>query len=159
MAAYWTTPYFPFLGRVWPTDYRTITQHYGARKKYYSKFGLPDGHEGTDFRAPTGTPVYAIDHGRVKSTHLNPKPKSQGGHNYGLHIRIAHSNAYESISAHLDTIYVRPGELVRPAQMIGRAGNTGNSFGAHLHLTIKHYGRYTNPEPILQNAPLAKDYP
>jgi len=158
IAKRWTTPYTAFAGRAWPTNHRHITQRYGANPQYYRKFGL-EGHEGVDIRAPEGSPVYTLDAGRVKMIYENPLPKSKGGHNYGKHIRIGHSYAYETIYAHLSTIYVSLHDLIAAGDVIGLAGNTGNSFGAHLHLTLKKDGQIINPEPLLKYAQMREDLP
>ncbi len=95
-----------------------------------------------------------IDYGRVKAIFENPKPKSQGGHNYGIHIRIGHSHAYESIYTHLSAVGTKLTMLVEHWELIGLAGNTGNSFGAHLHLSVKRHGTFIDPYNKLSTAKL-----
>jgi murein DD-endopeptidase MepM/ murein hydrolase activator NlpD len=156
IATWWTCPYYqPFEGRCWPTEHRVITQAFGANPDYYKQFGLP-GHDGLDFRAPEGSPIFAIDAGRVITVYRNPLPKSKGGHNYGIHLRVGHNSAYESIYAHLSQVSVSSGSVVDAGTLIGLAGNTGNSRGAHLHLTLKHRGKIVDPTPHLRDAALAK---
>ena len=125
----------------WPTEFRRITQYFGANPHNYAQFGLP-GHEGIDIRAPTGSRVFAVAAGKVIRIH----PSSQG-HNYGIHVRIEHQDDFKTIYAHLESINVREGQLVEAGEMIGIADNTGNSFGSHLHLTLKRKGVHNRPWP------------
>lgn len=152
IATWWTCPYYrPFSARIWPTEYKTITQAYGANPDYYRQFGLP-GHEGLDIRAPEGSPIYAIDTGRVQTIYNNPLPKAKGGHNYGIHIWIGHNSSFSSIYAHLSAVLCKSGDVVEPGTKIGLAGNSGNSRGAHLHLTLKHRNKIVDPTPHFANA-------
>lgn len=133
----------------WPTEYLTITQHFGANPQNYAQFGLP-GHEGLDIRAPMGSKVFAAAPGQVYRVHINPH-----NHNYGIHIRVQHRNGYKSIYAHLQKALVREGQRVDAGSVLGLANNTGNSFGSHLHLTLKKEGaRYRNwPHNIIDPTP------
>ena len=126
----------------WPVNSRTITQGYGENPEFYAKFGLP-GHEGLDFRAPEGSRIYAVWDGIVKriSTDLS--------HPYGNFVVIQHANDYTTTYAHLSRIDVKENQTVYSDESIGLAGNTGNSFGAHLHLTLKRNGKYIISFPIL----------
>lgn len=143
----------------WPTNERRITQRFRANPENYIQFGFP-GHEGADIAAATGSPVFAAAAGTVAEVHPNP-----AGHNYGIHIKINHSGAWQTTYAHLQAITagIVPGTAVAGGQQIGRANNTGNSFGSHLHLTLKRIGQtyvdqcgvtwpanIHNPEPYLQ---------
>lgn len=119
----------PFLA--WPTQYRHVTQRFGNNPAYYAKFGLP-GHEGIDIRAPHGSNVYAVWPGEVYEAIAE-----DDGHNYGFRVRIR-TGPYRVIYAHLAGTAVQVGDTVRAGQIIGWADNTGNSFGDHLHLTVKH---------------------
>jgi len=118
----------------WPTDSRTITQVWGNDPAGYAQYGLP-GHEGVDVRALTGTPIYAVANGTVSA--INP---TENGHNYGIYVRVAHAQSYETTYAHLQRTAVTAGQVVKGGQIIGYADNTGNSNGSHLHLTLKRIG-------------------
>ena len=72
-----------------------------------------------------------------------------GGHNYGVHVRVDHGNGYETTYAHLDKRIVNVGNTVVSGQVIGFADNTGNSSGSHLHLTLKKDGVIVDPMPFL----------
>ncbi len=123
-----------FKFRTWPTEYKTITQHFGARPWFYQRFGFP-GHEGIDFRAPTGSKIFCVAPGTVSEVF-----PQNGHHNYGNHITVQHEDGYVTIYAHLSEIGVQPGQRVRSGQILGLAGDTGLADGAHLHLTLKHVG-------------------
>ena len=125
----------------WPTEFRHITQYFGANPHNYAQFGLP-GHEGIDIRAPTGSRVFAVAAGTVIRIH-----PTAHGHNYGIHVRIEHQDGYKTIYGHLESTNVREGQLVEAGEMIGLADNTGNSFGSHLHLTLKRKGVHNKPWP------------
>ncbi len=123
-----------FRFEAWPTEFRSINQYFGANPQNYAQFGLP-GHEGIDIMAPTGSKVFAVAPGTVKRVWNNPQ-----GHNYGKHVRIEHIDGYETIYAHLHEVSVQQGQVVEAGSLLGLADNTGNSFGSHLHLTLKHRG-------------------
>ncbi|MFQ5400638.1 MAG: peptidoglycan DD-metalloendopeptidase family protein [Anaerolineae bacterium] len=123
-----------FKFQTWPTEFRKITQHFGANPQNYAQFGLP-GHEGVDIRARSGSKVYCVAPGEVVRVH--PRPN---GHNYGIHVRVNHQDGYQTTYAHLQEIFVRVGERVEAGTVLGLADNTGNSFGSHLHLTLKKRG-------------------
>jgi len=79
--------------------------------------------------ADFGAPVRAYRDGKVAAT-------NRWGHSYGNHIRINHPGSGSTLYAHLSQIAVRAGQAVTAGQQIGRVGNTGNSFGPHLHFEI-----------------------
>lgn len=128
-----------FAWRAWPTDYLIITQPFGANPEYYGQFGLA-GHEGVDIRSPHGKPVRAIDHGEVYGIKLDRRKKADGGHNYGVHVRVRHADGFSSVYAHFDDVAVDNGDIVAPGDLLGYSDNTGNSNGSHLHLTLKLAG-------------------
>ncbi|MEO0322631.1 MAG: M23 family metallopeptidase [Myxococcota bacterium] len=96
-------------------------------------------HNGTDFAASTGTPVWAAADGEV--TWAGPK-----GPNGNL-VSVRHEGGYESHYAHLHRIQrgIRPGVEVEQRQLIGTVGSTGRSTGPHLHFGLKRGGRFVNP--------------
>jgi hypothetical protein len=94
-------------------------------------------HEGMDFSANIGTPVYATGNGRVK------KAGWQSG--YGKLIIIDHGFGYETWYAHLNDYDVRPGQKVVRGEVIGEVGNTGKSTGPHLHYEVHVKGKVVNP--------------
>lgn len=112
----------------WPAD-----NHYLSGNDFWS------GHLGVDIAAGEGAAVYAADSGVVTM--------AQGGYNYGYGnvVAIDHGNGFASLYAHLSQINVYPCQSVFAGQLIGRSGNTGNSFGAHLHFEIRQGGAFQNP--------------
>lgn len=138
-----------FRFEIWPTEYRKITQHFGANPQNYAQFGLP-GHEGVDIRAPSGSKVFCVAPGQVTQVHTDPD-----NHNYGIHVRVQHREGYVTIYAHLQEALVVTGQQVLAGTVLGLADNTGNSFGSHLHLTLKknnaHFGNW--PRNIIDPTP------
>ncbi len=83
-------------------------------------------HSGTDLGAPMGTPVLAAYAGRVAIADF------LGG--YGLSVTLDHNQGtQQTLYGHLSEIFVKPGEVVKQGEVIGRVGSTGNSTGPHLH--------------------------
>ena len=70
---------------------------------------------------------------------------STGNESYGNFVIINHGNGYETLYAHLNNIYVNVGEEVEKGSIIGTMGNTGNSYGAHLHFEVIKDGIRINP--------------
>jgi murein DD-endopeptidase MepM/ murein hydrolase activator NlpD len=70
-----------------------------------------------------------------------------GGWNagYGNHVIIDHGNGFATLYAHMNSIFVKPGESVVAGQQIGSVGNTGNSTGPHLHFEIRYQGVPRDP--------------
>ena len=128
----------------WPVDVPVkITQRFGENPQVYAKFGQP-GHEGIDFAVPIGAGVYACADGEVFDTRPND------GNAYGLHVRVRHQvngREYRTIYAHLSKALVSEGQRVRAGEQIAQSGNTGHSFGPHLHLTLKLIGAQTAGYP------------
>lgn len=72
---------------------------------------------------------------------------------FGKHIIIDNGNNISSIYAHLDKIFVYPGEQVHIGDMIGREGQTGWATGPHLHFQVNVYGIPVNPRSFVQGNP------
>ena len=83
-------------------------------------------HTGQDFPAPSGTPIYAVASGIV----LSPTAGGWAGTN----VVIQHSNGGATLYAHMSQRVASTGQAVTAGQLIGYVGNTGRSFGAHLHM-------------------------
>ena len=107
--------------------------------RYTSGFGMRWGrmHNGTDFAAPHGTPIYSTADGVV--THAG----WQSG--YGRLVKIQHEFGIETRYAHLSRINVKVGQRVSRGQKIAAMGNTGRSTGTHLHYEVRVGGRPVNP--------------
>jgi murein DD-endopeptidase MepM/ murein hydrolase activator NlpD len=118
-----------------PVASHYITSGYGWRKYPSKAF-----HKGLDLMARY-VPVRAAKNGRVSYSGW------LGG--YGKVIVVVHEGGYKSLYAHLSELYVRPGSYVMQGTVIGKSGNTGYSFGAHLHFEVTHYGKSINPLNVL----------
>ncbi|QIJ63994.1 M23 family metallopeptidase [Streptomyces sp. JB150] len=107
-------------------------------------------HSGQDFAVPTGTKVVAAHGGTVVKAGGNG---AGDGPAYGNAVVIKHGNGTYSQYAHLSTINVRIGQIVKTGQQIARSGNTGNSSGPHLHFEIRtspNYGTAIDPVAFLR---------
>lgn len=115
-------------------DY-TMSSGYGYRRD--PVYGFGKFHEGLDFAAPTGTPVFATADGKVTLAHREA--------GYGNCIDLDHGYNYLSRYAHLSQILVKEGENVKRGQLIGKVGSTGKSTGPHLHYEVRFKGESQNP--------------
>jgi murein DD-endopeptidase MepM/ murein hydrolase activator NlpD len=107
--------------------------------RYTSGFGPRWGrmHNGTDFAASTGTPIYSTADGVVIHADW------QSG--YGRLIKIQHEFGIETRYAHLSKIRVKVGQRVSRGEHIGDMGNSGRSTGTHLHYEVRVGGKPVNP--------------
>lgn len=127
-----------------------ITQGYGA------------GHKAVDLGREhlTGEPVIAHSAGKVifcQTGHKNNKG-AKGNASYGNCVKLDHGHGYSTLYAHLTTVKVKNGETVTKGQVIGTMGNTGNSYGMHLHFEVRKDNKHINPTPYLEaDLPLPKD--
>ena len=97
-------------------------------------------HAGIDISAPEGTPIHAADGGRVV---LIQGTGSSGG--YGNYTCVQHTATMSTCYAHQSRFGTRLGASVGKGQVIGYVGNTGHSFGAHLHFEVRINGQPVNP--------------
>jgi murein DD-endopeptidase MepM/ murein hydrolase activator NlpD len=98
-------------------------------------------HEGIDLGASTGTPIYAADGGKViRATWYS---------GYGLCVDIDHENGRVTRYGHCSRLLVSAGDRVYQGQNIALVGNTGNSFGSHLHFEVRLDGTAYNPRKFL----------
>ncbi|MGA5118803.1 M23 family metallopeptidase [Streptomyces pseudogriseolus] len=107
-------------------------------------------HSGQDYAVPTGTPVMAAHGGTVVKAGGNG---AGDGPAYGNAIVIKHGNKTYSQYAHLSSVNVKVGQVVKTGQKIALSGNTGNSSGPHLHFEIRttpNYGSAVNPATFLR---------
>ena len=129
-----TTGYF-----CWPVvGLFTVTSPFGYRSLGY--------HRGIDISgaSASGSLVVAGASGTVTTAGW-----STGG--YGNYVIIDHGNGVETLYAHMldNSLMVNPGDKVTKGQAVGRVGNTGYSFGAHLHFEVRINGNRINPAPYL----------
>lgn len=111
-------------------------------------YRVPKPHTGTDFRAPTGTPIYAACDGVVERSGYD-KPRSDGGTGAGNHIRLNHGDFVTTRYYHLSERKVWTGQRVKAGQLIGLAGSTGDSTGPHLHFEVRVHNTPVDPVPWL----------
>lgn len=126
----------PSIEPVSRRNLRTVASGYGRRVD--PVYGTMRFHEGMDFSAPIGTPVYATGDGTVKSA-----GRSMAG--YGNLVEIDHGFNYVTRYAHLNDMTVKAGQKVKRGDLIGHVGNTGKSTGAHLHYEVLLKGAHQNP--------------
>jgi murein DD-endopeptidase MepM/ murein hydrolase activator NlpD len=123
-----------------PLDGARLTSGFGPRR--HPVLGFSRRHEGLDFAAPTGTPVYAASDGVVAGAGTE--------RGYGRTVRLRHPGGVETVYAHLSRIArdARPGARVRQGEVIGHVGSTGLSTGPHLHYEIRMAGRAQDPARV-----------
>lgn len=114
--------------------YTRISSTFGYRKAPLR--GASTNHKGTDFAAPTGTPIYAAADGTVTSARYSGKA--------GNMIVINHGNGLQTYYMHCSRIFVSAGTKVSKGQHIGAVGTTGNSTGPHLHFQVMSGGSPVN---------------
>jgi len=133
-----TSPIELQLGKfTWPTPVSARpSSHYGPRRRRF--------HYGLDLAQPTGEPIYAAFDGVVRISKRN--------RSYGNLVIIHHANGLETYYAHMSKRLVTAGEHVKSGQQIGLCGNTGRSFGSHLHFEIRYMGNAINPENVMDCA-------
>jgi murein DD-endopeptidase MepM/ murein hydrolase activator NlpD len=131
----WTTPpERPVTG--------AVTSGYGFQRVYNGSPRSPHG--GTDFRAPTGTPVKAPFAGKVVLT---------GDHYYsGKSVYIDSGNGVISLFFHMSEVSVEKGSLVQKGQVVGKSGATGRVTGPHLHYGLSLAGQYVDAEPLFKTS-------
>jgi murein DD-endopeptidase MepM/ murein hydrolase activator NlpD len=110
-----------------------VTSDFGWRKKR--------PHYGTDIDLETGDTVMAAFDGMVRIAKLN--------RSYGNVVIIRHNNGLETVYAHLSKILVEAGQIVEAGQQIGLGGNTGHSFGSHLHFEMRYLGQAMDAEDFI----------
>lgn len=130
----------------WPLSANTtISSFFG----YRSCEGCSTMHSGIDFTPGAGVPIEAIADGVVVAS-------SVADGSWGVHVTIEHNVdgvTYRSAYAHMQSgsMTLEIGDTVTRGQVIGRVGNTGQSFGAHLHFVIQTAdGTFINPLPWMR---------
>ncbi len=98
-------------------------------------------HPGLDLNLPYGQPARAAFDGVVRLAKLTP--------GYGNCVIIRHPNGLETLYGHFSALNVKPGDVVKAGDTVGFCGNTGYSFGAHLHFEIRYMGVPFNPALVV----------
>lgn len=143
-----------------PTNVENISQTYNANPADYDDFGLT-GHDGLDFPASYGSPIFAVAEGTV--TRVSSSPTG-----YGNAVYLRHSDGYRTAYGHLKEAHVSVGDHVAGGGQLGLCGNTGNvrpeptpanpTAGTHLHLTLfkdgaTASGQTAQPRDIIDPTP------
>ena len=115
---------------------KRIASGFGYRSDPFTK--VRKMHEGMDFTASTGTPIYATGDGVVAAA-----DNSKSG--YGNHIEINHGYGYLTLYGHLSKYNCRAGQRVKRGDLIGYVGSTGRSEAPHLHYEVHKDGKVVNP--------------
>lgn len=118
-----------------PINGARLSSGFGNRK--HPILGYTKLHKGTDFAAPTGTPIYAAGNGVIE--------KAGPWSTFGNYVRIQHANGYETAYAHMSRFAAgtKRGARVRQGDVIGYVGTTGASTGPHLHYEV-----YIDNKPV-----------
>ncbi len=114
----------------------SITDGFGMR--LHPILHIKKMHEGIDFTAEFGTPVFATGNGVIDFV-----GNKEG---FGLAVEIDHGFGYRTVYAHLSRAIVREGQTVIRGQEIALSGNSGLSTGPHLHYEVHHDGVALNPD-------------
>lgn len=116
-----------------------ITSPYGYRKRFRRQ------HKGVDLKLQIGDTVRAAFDGRVRLTNFERR-------GYGYYVIVRHPNGLETVYGHLSKFLVKPDQYVKAGEPIALGGNTGRSFGAHLHFETRFMGYPINPSAIFDFA-------
>ena len=116
-----------------------VTSPYGYRPRFRRE------HKGIDLKLQTGDTVYAAFSGRVRLTNFERR-------GYGHYVILRHPNGLETVYGHLSKILVKPDHDVKVGEPIALGGNTGRSFGSHLHFETRYMGLPINPAAIFDFA-------
>ena len=130
--------------RVWKGSFARpvkaeISDVFGVQRVFNSK--VQSTHQGLDFRVPPGTPVVAVNRGRI----LLARPLFFEGNC----VVIDHGQGLLTLYLHLSKFLVREGDTVEKGQPIALSGGTGRATGPHLHLAVRWQGLYLNPAGLL----------
>lgn len=132
-----------------PLKYSHVTSGFGSR--FHPVLQYVKAHNGVDYSASVGTPVWAVADGTVTVANNT----GAGGNT----VCLRHTNGFETCYLHLSKYGsgVRVGARVSQKQVIAYSGNTGRTTGPHLHYALKRSGHYVNP--LNQNFPRTEPLP
>lgn len=139
----------PAIQPVKNEDLKSMASGYGYRTDPFTK--IRKFHEGMDFSANVGAPIYATGDGTI--TRANNQLSG-----YGNLIEITHGFGYKTRYGHLSKYNAKQGQKVKRGDIIGYVGNTGRSTGAHLHYEVYYQGKVVNPLNYYYGSISAKEY-
>ena len=126
----------PAIQPVKNENLKRMASGFGYRSDPFTK--VRKMHEGMDFTAKTGTPIYATGDGVVAKA-------DNTASGFGNHIVIRHGYGYETLYAHLSKYKARAGQRVKRGDIIGYVGSTGRSEAPHLHYEVHKNNKVVNP--------------
>lgn len=126
----------PAIQPVRNENLKQVASGFGYRNDPFTK--VRKFHEGMDFSAKTGTPIFATGDGVVQRA-------DNTASGYGNHIVIRHGFGYETLYGHLSKYKCRPGQRVKRGDIIGYVGSTGRSEAPHLHYEVHKNNEVVNP--------------
>jgi len=132
-----------------PLDVFRISSNFNPRRRH-PILNTIRAHKGTDYAAPTGTPIRATSDGRVKRASRNGS--------FGNLVILQHAGGFQTKYAHLSRYAngISRGDRVRQGQIIGYVGSTGGATGPHLHYEFLVNDVHQNPRTILDKLPKAE---
>jgi len=130
-----------------PLRHARVTSSF-SRRRWHPILHRYRPHHGTDFGARRGTPLLAVNDGKVIFS-----GRMRG---YGNVVKIKHAGGYVSLYAHQSRRRVKRGQWVKKGQIIGYVGSTGRSTGPHLHFGLTKNGRWINPMKVLRRKSAGK---
>ena len=122
----------------------------GFGMRIHPIYGIAKMHNGLDFTAPQGTPIYATGDGQITTAGM--------GTGTGNHVIINHGYGYETEYMHMVRIKARQGQRVKRGEIIGWVGNTGASTGPHCHYEVHVNGNPVDPVYFFYNDLNAEEF-
>lgn len=138
----------PAIQPVSNKDLSRIASGFGMR--IHPIYGIAKMHNGLDFTAPQGTPIYATGDGTVTTAGASTGT--------GNHVIINHGYGYQTVYMHMVRIKTRDGRRVKRGEVIGWVGSTGASTGPHCHYEVHINGRPVDPVYFFFNDLNAEQY-
>jgi murein DD-endopeptidase MepM/ murein hydrolase activator NlpD len=126
----------PAIQPVRNENLKRMASGFGYRSDPFTK--IRKMHQGMDFTAPTGSPIYATGDGVIERA-------DAAASGYGNHVVIRHGFGYQTLYGHMSKYKCRPGQHVKRGDVIGYVGSTGRSQGPHCHYEVHKDGSVVNP--------------
>jgi murein DD-endopeptidase MepM/ murein hydrolase activator NlpD len=117
-----------------------VTSHY-SKKRVHPVIRVRRPHNGIDFGAPKGSPVFSTADGIIEIARYS--------NSAGNWVMVNHYNGYKTVYMHFSKLNVKEGQKVKRGQVIGNVGNTGYSTGPHLHYEVRYNNVPLNPIKFL----------
>lgn len=132
-----------------PLDVFRISSNFNPNRRH-PILNTIRAHKGTDYAAPTGTPIRATSDGQVTRASRNGS--------FGNLVIVKHAGGFETKYAHLSKYAngIKKGKRVRQGDIIGYVGSTGSATGPHLHYEFLMGGVHQNPRTIIDKLPKAE---